>query len=232
MSTVQPIDGSAATSATSASAAPATKPMDREAFLKLLVAQISHQDPLQPMQGTEFVAQLSQFAMVEQAIAQSTHLSTLSTQIGGLANNNATDLVGKRVTMRGSAMAFDGVTATTSAVTLSGPAAKVTAEIVDANGNVVRKLELGAHAGGAMPITWDGKGANGQPAPKGTYTMRVTAAGADGAAVRATQDVTGVVTKVSFEKGYPELKLDNGATGPISDLSSVEAAPTTPGTQK
>jgi len=197
--------------------------MDREAFLKLLVAQISNQDPMQPMQGTEFVSQLSQFAMVEQAIQQSSRLSDLSTQMSGLANNNATDLVGKRVTMRGKTMAFDGVTATKAAVSLGGPASKVTAEIIDSNGKVVRTLELGPHGAGALPVTWDGKDGSGNPATKGTYTMKVTATDANGAPVATTQDVTGTVTKISFEKGYPELTLDSGASGPISDLVGVEA---------
>ena len=63
-----------ATNAGSLTTAAGQKPMNKEAFLKLLVAQISHQDPLKPMEGTEFVTQLSQFAMVEQAISQSTQL--------------------------------------------------------------------------------------------------------------------------------------------------------------
>ncbi len=214
------------TSAAAAASPAASKPLDREAFLKLLIAQIKNQDPMKPMEGTEFVSQLSQFAMVEQAIAQSSHLENVSTQLGGIANNDATALVGKKVTVRGSAMAFDGITSTTSAVTIEDPAAKVKAEIVDADGNVVRTLELGGHAAGALPITWDGRDANGQMAPKGNYTMRVTATGSDGKAVKTTQDVVGTVTKITFDKGYPELTLSNGATCPISDLVGVESEST------
>lgn len=223
-----PISATTAGGATDATALPPSpsKPLDREAFLKLLVAQISHQDPLKPMEGTEFVSQLSQFAMVEQAIAQSTQLGNVSAQLGGIANNDATALVGKRVTVRGTTMASDGITASTSAVTLDGPASRVTADIVDAGGRTVRSLELGARPGGAMSVTWDGKDASGQPAPKGSYSMRVTATTADGRPVRATQDVSGVVVKITFDKGYPELTLDNGATSAISDLVGVET--TTP----
>ena len=166
------------TSATSSAPAGATNPtgsltkaaggqsMDREAFLKLLVAQISHQDPLKPMEGTEFVTQLSQFAMVEQAISQSTQLGNLSTQLGGIANNDATALVGKRVTVRGKTMAFDGITSTTSAVTLEAAAAKVSADVLDPSGKIVRTLDLGARPAGALPVIWDGKDASGQPLSK------------------------------------------------------------------
>jgi flagellar basal-body rod modification protein FlgD len=212
---------SSATSAVSGAASAGSKPLDKEAFLKLLVAQISNQDPLKPMEGTEFVSQLSQFAMVEQAIAQSTQLGNVSAQLGGIANNDATALVGKQVTVRGKTMAFDGLTATTSAVTLDAPAAKMTAQIVDSNGKTVRTIELGARPAGAVPITWDGKDANGQPSPKGTYTLRIEASTADGKPVTTTQDVVGTVTKITFDKGYPELTLDNGATASIAELVAV-----------
>jgi flagellar basal-body rod modification protein FlgD len=204
-----------------ATAGAGSKPMDKEAFLKLLVAQIQNQDPMKPMEGTEFVSQLSQFAMVEQAIAQSTQLGNVSAQLGGIANNDSTALVGKQVTVRGKSMVYDGATAASSAVTLEGAATKVTAEVVDANGKTVRTLDLGPQSPGALRVVWDGKDLTGNPAPKGTYTLRVAATTADGSPVSTTQDVTGVVTKISFDKGYPELSLDNGATCPISDLVGV-----------
>ena len=219
---------STAASAISGAASSGSKGLDKEAFLKLLVAQIANQDPLKPMEGTEFVTQLSQFAAVEQAIAQSTQLGNMSAQLGGIANNNATELVGKEVTVRGKTMAFDGVTSSTSAVTLDAAATKMTAQIIDSSGKTVRTLDLGQHAAGAVPITWDGKDSNGVPAAKGTYTLRVSASAADGTAVSSIQDVKGIVAKITFDKGYPELTLDNGATCPISDLVGVAAAPNKP----
>jgi flagellar basal-body rod modification protein FlgD len=201
--------------------------MDREAFLKLLVAQISHQDPMQPMQGTEFVAQLSQFAIVEQSLAQSQKLDLLSTQLRGLSYNEATSLVGKTVTVQGNGLAFDGVTATSASVGISAPAQKVTVTVRDDSGRAVRTMELGPRGAGAIPVTWDGRDDNGQPLPKGTYQFSVSAAGADGQAVEVSQKVTGVVRGVSFEKGYPELLLDSGVSAPVSDLVSV-TDPNTP----
>ncbi len=217
------VDGISTQSTTPASTA-AQKPLDKDAFLKLLVAQIQYQDPLQPLQGTEYVSQLSQFSMVEQAIAQSSRLDDVNAQLRGLGNNEATALVGKRVTVRGKVMAFDGLTATTSSVSLTAPAQSVTARIVDASGKTVRTIELGARAAGAATITWDGRTDAGQTAPAGNYQLKIDAKAADGKAVEATQDVSGIVKKVSFDKGYAELLLDSGATAPISDLVAVEQA--------
>ncbi len=218
------INSVSSTDPTATAAPAATAPggaMGKDAFLKLLVAQISHQDPLQPMEGTEFVTQLSQFSMVEQSVAQSSKLDVLNTEVQGLGNNQATALVGKSVTIRGSGIAFDGVLATGSNVTLQGPSQKTTATITDANGKAVRTIDLGPRPGGALAVTWDGKDDNGQPVAAGKYSLAVSATAANGSAVSSSQDVTGIVTKVSFDKGYPEMTLNSGAVAPISDLVAV-----------
>lgn len=195
--------------------------LDREAFLKLLVAQMSHQDPLAPTEGTEYIAQLSQFAIVEQSVAQSSKLDMLSAQMGGLANGQATALVGKTVDLRGHGIAWDGTSATGAGATLGSPATKVTVDIVDAQGKTIRTLELGARPAGPFGIAWDGKDQNGQPVPPGNYNVKINATGADGKPVDVSQNVKGTVTAVTFEKGYPELRLDSGASAPLSDLVSV-----------
>jgi flagellar basal-body rod modification protein FlgD len=221
LSPVTNTTGIADTAASSTDAKAQKAALDKDAFLKLLVAQLSHQDPLAPTEGTEFVAQLSQFAMVEQAIAQSAKLDVLSSQMTGLASNEATSLVGKEVSVRGSGIAFDGVTATGASVTLDGPAAKVTVRIQDASGQTVRTLELGAQNAGAISIAWDGKDDAGQPVAKGSYSVKVDAQTKEGTPVGASQGSGGRVVKVTFDKGYPELHLDSGVTAPISDLVSV-----------
>jgi flagellar basal-body rod modification protein FlgD len=222
---ISEVNRSTQTGATDTVATPKNGSIDREAFLKLLVAQISHQDPLQPMQGTEFVAQLSQFAMVEQSLAQSQKLDLLSAQLRGISYNEATTLVGKSVTVQGSGLAFDGVTSTSASVSIEAPAQKVTVTIRDASGRAVRTMELGPRAAGALPITWDGRDDNGQPLPKGAYQFAVDATDGAGQAVSVSKRVTGIVRSVSFEKGYPELLLDSGVSAAISDLVNVADAP-------
>lgn len=202
--------------------------MNKDAFLKLLVAQLQHQDPLNPTQGTEFVTQLSQFALVEQAVSQSQQLGVLGTQLTGLANEGVTSLVGKSVTVKGSAVRFDGVTSVSGGATLGAPAKTVTVDVVDASGKTVKTLDLGTHASGAMSIRWDGRDGSGNLAPAGSYSFKVKAAAADGTSVSSNQQVTGVVTSVTYDLGYPLLTLDSGVTAPISDLVGVSAPPATP----
>ena len=214
----------AASAQTSSSDKAKQASLDKDAFLKLLVAQLSHQDPTQPTEGTEYVTQLAQFSLVEQSMAQTSKLDVVSTQLNGMSSNEAASLVGKNITVRGSSVAFDGLSATGTSVNLSAAAAKVTVKIQDNTGKTIRTIDVGARAGGAMPIQWDGRDDNGMFAPKGNYTVKVSATTADGNTVDASQDVSGTVQKVTYDKGYPEVTLDSGVTAPISDLVSVGSA--------
>jgi flagellar basal-body rod modification protein FlgD len=199
--------------------------LDKDSFLKLLVAQLQNQDPLKPMEGTEFVTQLAQYSLVEQSVNQTGKLDLISTQMNGMASNAAIGLVGKNVTVRGHGVAFDGQTATGASVSLDGPADSVTVTVRDAQGNAVRTMEYGGKAAGTLPVSWDGKDDSGKLQPAGAYTIDVRALKTDGSRVGTTQDVTGTVVGISFAKGYPELELDSGALAPISDLVSVAGEP-------
>ena len=201
--------------------------LDKEAFLKLLVAQLSHQDPLSPMEGTEFVTQLAQFSSVEQQITQSAKLDLISLQLRGLASNEAAGLVGKTVTVRGDGnINFDGTNVEGATTSLEQKQSDVTVQVKNGAGEVVFEKTYAELPAGPLPANfWTGKTTAGQPVPVGEYSVSVS--DKDGKPVPTTQEVTGVVTKVTFEKGYPELVLDNGLTVAVSDLISVGGGATT-----
>lgn len=217
--------GSSTSSSTSAAGSSASLATE-QTFLTLLVAQLANQDPLQPTQGTDFVTQLAQFAQVEQSENQTSALTTMSSQLSGLSNNQSTVLVGQTVTIQGNSVTYDGTVATPCSVTIASPASSVTATISDANGNVVRTMQLGGEPAGVVSVPWDGHEDSGANAPAGTYTVNVSATDSSGNAVGVTESVTGVVTNVSFAQGYAELTLASGAQAPISQLVSVGTNPT------
>jgi flagellar basal-body rod modification protein FlgD len=208
-------------SATTAAAAAAPQTMGKDAFLKLLMAQLKNQDPLNPSDSTQFVTQLSQFSLVEQSVQQSSELTSISTALQGLNNQNSLALVGQSVTVNGGNLNFSGNFAVSGQATLAAPATAVTATVVDPNGNPVRTMKLGAHGQGPVSVTWDGRGDNGQLEPAGTYSLAVSATDASGQSVTATQSVKGIVAGVSIGGTNPTLTLTNGMVMPVSNLVSV-----------
>ena len=222
---------SAASSAQSAdlagalgSATKANNSLGQDAFMKLLVAQISHQDPLKPMDDTAFVSQLAQFSALEQSMGTNTRLDNLAKQQQGIANTDVASLVGKSVTVKGSAVAVDGTGfAAPVNFTLGDNANQVTVSIQDQSGKTVRTMQVGAHQAGLVKLSWDGKDDNGLQQPKGSYTVSINAKGATGAPVDVSQQTTGVLSSVNYSNGYAQLVLDNGVSAPASDLISVNA---------
>ena len=83
-------------------------PMGRDAFMKMLVAQLKNQDPLNPMEGTEFSTQLAQFSQLEQAMNTNKNLEKL---IESQSKGEETDLqnyIGKNVVAEVDSMEVDG----------------------------------------------------------------------------------------------------------------------------
>jgi len=200
------------------------KALGKDAFLKLLVAQIQHQDPMKPMDDTAFVSQLAQYSALEQQLGTNTRLDTMSAQQKGVANTEIAALVGKTVTINGDTATLSGDgTGSPVRFTLGAPATDVNVTIKDGAGNIVRTIKLGAEPSGTVKFTWDGKNDSGQTQPAGIYKVSVDAKAAGGGSVQVTQQTSGVLKSVSFDEGYAKLTLADGTSAPASNLVSVDA---------
>jgi flagellar basal-body rod modification protein FlgD len=214
---------------TQALGAGGSKALGQEAFLKLLVAQLQNQDPLNPQENYEFVAQLAQFSSLEQSIGINDRLDALALQNQGLQNSQIVGLVGKEATVKGDIVTLNGQGAIVPiSFTLNDAAEESTIVIRDAAGRTVRTIPVAAKAAGTVTVTWNGQNDAGNPQPAGPYKVSVTAKNADGAPVSLTQQTTGLIEAVSFDRGFPVLHLDSGVAAPVGDLLSV--SPPTPPT--
>lgn len=196
------------TAALSGSAPPALSD-NYQNFLNLLVTQVKYQDPLDPVEGTDFIAQLATLTGVEQSVKLNGQIEALRAQLGLSAALSESSLIGRKVTVPSDVIALDEAGASFS-YELSAPAQSVTAIISDAAGNPVRSLEgLPGTAGERVELTWDGTDANGEPLPPGRYRIAL-AAGADAGGYNTYSSFR--VVSVSFESGRQYLDLDGGGT--------------------
>ncbi len=201
-----------------------TGALGKEEFLKLLTAQLQHQDPLQPVQNEAFVAELAQFSSLEQMQNVNSNLATSLLLNQSVNNSLATTLIGREVEAAGNDFTLAQGGNANLSFHLDGDAtAKV--EVVDGSGKVVATLEPGSLKAGDQSVTWDGKGADGQPAPPGQYTFRVTATDAKGNPVAAHTLIRGRVTGVQFEDGATYLLVGSRKLS-LSDVTQILEAPT------
>ena len=226
---VAPVNNTTTSAADLGSALGGNKAMGRDAFLKLLVAQLKNQDPLKPQDNSAFVAELAQFSSLEQSMGVNDRLDQMMLQNQGMANSNVINMVGQVATVKGSLITTDGSgIGVPVAFSQDRASDQTTIQIQDASGKVVRTLDLGGRGAGTTRITWDGRSDAGLVMPKGTYAVALKATDADGGTVVTSQETSGTITGVAFDKGYPVLHLSNGVNAPVSDLLRVESPPKTP----
>jgi len=184
------------TTSGSAATTPASNTLDKDAFLKLLVAQLQHQDPTTAQDPNQMVSQMATFSSLEAQQNTNTLLANIQTQNSALYQAQRADLIGKSIQISSSNVSLAGGVAPIG-VNLAS-AGNATLTIKNSAGQVVATLGPGALAAGDNNISWNGKDSNGAQLPDGAYTVSVAASSATGAAITATTTTTAVVTAVSF----------------------------------
>lgn len=222
--------GTATSSPTASNPALSNSGMGKDEFLKLLTTQLQNQDPMNPLQNHEFVAQLAQFSTLEQQVLTNDSLGQIQMAQMGLANAQLAGFVGKEVVARGDYLHISDGQAQPVGVELSAPAAEMTITIADENGNTVRVMNRTNVNGGVQEIEWDGNDSTGQPLTDGRYTVSIEAKDADGNAVTASPLTRGVVDGITFENGYPELLVGLARILPADIVTIGGGAPATSGT--
>jgi flagellar basal-body rod modification protein FlgD len=202
---------------TKASKARSTLAGDMDAFLLLLTTQLKNQDPLSPLEPTEFTNQLVNFASVEQQIATNDNIEKLlnvqnaalaSSVVGFVGREIVADTGGKLPLQDGEAH-FE--------YTLSGDASNVVMTISDDNGNILF-TKAGGTSVGKHDVTWDGKDGLGQKMADGPYNVSITPIAFTGETIDHTARIKAVITGVSLANG--ETKMD--ASGVIIPFDKIE----------
>ena len=190
-------------------------PLGRDAFLKMLLAQLKHQDPLNPMEGGDFSAQLAQFSSLEQMFNMNDHLETISTSLVSDGANNVLDYIGKEVMCENNTLKLSEGSMSGGVFTLEAPA-ELMISIFDDIGREVTTLYPGQLDAGTHQIDWNGYDRTGTPAPDGAYRFELTAISENGIYERITAAASGLVTGVSYENGAPYLEMDGKLIDPAT----------------
>lgn len=195
MTTVDTSAAASSSTATGSTAGKATLGSNFNTFLTMLTTQLKHQDPLSPMDSTQFTNQLVQFSSVEQQINANSNLEKLIKLQQTAQTSQGISYLGQTVEVAGTDLALQDGAASLS-YTLPKEARDVKILIKDSSGKQVNSI-TGEAASGRHDISWNGKDSSGTQLDDGRYSIQVVATGADGTAITATSTTFGRVTKVT-----------------------------------
>jgi flagellar basal-body rod modification protein FlgD len=201
--------GSAATAASSATTT-------QDSFLKLMVAQLNNQDPMNPMDNTAMTSEMAQINTVGGIGQLNTTMTSMLSQLSSMQAMQGAALTGHTVLASGNTLTVqkDGFSGSFS---LPANADKVGVDVVTAGGQVIDHIELGPQASGQHNFNWtNATYGTGLAAPN----FRISATGA-GQALTATPLMQSTVDSVSTVNGALQLNLQGIGNVPYSSVVSI-----------
>ncbi len=193
--------------------------IDKNGFLKLLVAQLRYQDPLQPLSNDQFIQENTGFSQLEQLTNLNKAISSLSTGFSKNDKNYAASYLGKYIATNSNSITVKGSAIDPVSFKLS-KSADVDVNIVDEKGNNVASVDMGNLSEGVHKFVWDGKDKNGNYVSNGTYSVMLFAKSSDGSEV-PLQKSAGRVVAVQFDKSGVVLITDQNKQIKLDDVKSV-----------
>lgn len=202
---------------------PGESKMGKNQFLQLLVAQMKNQDPINPMDGTQFASQLAQFNSVEQLINLNAGMSSLASSQQmmntNLSNTIAASLAGKSVRAYTNQIHYQAGEETPIHYKLGATATNVTIKIKDSSGNTVMEKTLKNQMDGDHTWNWDGKSSQHDTVPEGNYQIEIVAQSGD-SNVKTITYVEGKAQKVRYDSNGVSLVV-NGVAVSLGDVAEV-----------
>ncbi len=216
------LTSTAAGAAATAKNEPQTKPVlssDFETFLKMLTAQAKYQDPLEPIDSSEYAAQLAQFSMVEQQVLSNDLLTSLAAQLGSGNMTQMAGWIGMEARTTAPVM-FDG-----RPVRFTPNPAAVSDEVFlivrDGTGQEVQRVQLPV---AAEPIEWAGVANDGTPFKNGLYSFDIESRANGEVILSEPTETYGRVVETRMEAGQAVLILEGGSAVLADDVSGLREA--------
>lgn len=189
--------------------------LGQEQFLKLLTTQLTHQDPMKPMENGEFLGQMAQFSTVSGIQELQASFKDFASSISSDQALQAASLVGRYVSAPSSQALLSAGGSVSGDFELPGSSPNVKVSIVNPQtGETVRDINLGSQPSGSTAFTWDGLDSRGQFADPGVYDIKVQAE-IDGANTAITTNIKSQVKSVTMGNGNSGLQVNLTGLGPV-----------------
>jgi len=194
-----------ATSATSSVPGKVSAQEQTDRFMKLLVAQLNNQDPMNPMDNAQMTSQIAQINTVSGIQEVNDSIKSMASQFASMQMLQGSAMIGREVLTTGNTTPIsNGVGRGT--FDLAGNADKVTVRVTTPGGQLLDTVDLGARQAGRLNFEWDASKYSGSATP--VFSVAATTGGK---AVSTTPLGRDTVTAVGTDAGKLNLSLKSGA---------------------
>ncbi len=195
--------------------------LGKDDFLKLMIAQLKNQDPLNPMDGTAYAAQLAQFSSLEQLTNLNSNITkTMETNQSLTQSINSTmlaTLIGKDVKLSGNELEIAGQKSIKFDYTLPQAAASVSLKIYNSAGALVKTISGAPNSFGDNKLSLD---LSDNTLANGSYTYSLEAVDANGKSITTTAYKEGTISGVRYTTNGTVLLID-GAEYSMSTIAEI-----------
>ncbi len=190
------------------------KSLGQQDFLRLMVAQVQNQDPMQPQPNGEFLSQLAQFSTNDGITKMQDSLQQLASSLQSNQALQASALVGRKVLVNSDKLALGAEGEVKAAIDMPAGLSNLSASIYSESGELIKTMPLGQPEPGFFQFAWDGKGQNEQRAPAGKYRVEVHGT-YSGQEVALKTMTSANVDSVSLGQNGEGLKLNVAGVGSV-----------------
>lgn len=217
--TVNSVNGSGASAADIADANQSkpggNKGLGQQDFLRLMVAQVQNQDPMQPQANGEFLSQLAQFSTNDGITNMQKSLQQMASSLQSNQALQASALVGRKVLVQSEHLTLGPEGSVTTAIDMVPGVSNLNAYIYSEGGELVKTIPLGQPKPGLFQFPWDGTDSDNQRKEAGTYKVRVSGT-YDGKEQDLWTMTTSNVDSVSIDPYAGALKLNVAGVGGVT----------------
>ncbi|MDQ9094083.1 flagellar hook assembly protein FlgD [Pseudoalteromonas haloplanktis] len=146
--------------------------LTQEDFFSLLTQQLSFQDPSNPADNDQMIAQMTNFTMAEGISNLNSNFQSLAASMTSNSALQASTLVGKQALLESDTLDLNAEGVAKGTIVAQEPVDNLTLRIEDSSGQLVRTIDLGSQAAGAIRFEWDGKNSEGEDLPEGEYNVK------------------------------------------------------------
>ncbi|MET0534263.1 MAG: flagellar hook capping FlgD N-terminal domain-containing protein [Steroidobacter sp.] len=185
-----------------------------EEFLTLMTAQLKNQDPMKPLEGTEFISQLATFGTVSGVQEMKESMELLASSLRSTQTLNGSSMVGRDILVEADSLTHTQGGTVSGELDVPAGTTALQIRITDSSGAVVREMSLDTTQG-TRSFTWDGMRSNGTPAESDTYDIEAvaTVAGESGSLPLM---LSGRVSSISLDATGTNLTLNTAALGAVA----------------